>query len=1248
MEDSSRLERTDREAVYLGGFELVRRLGAGGGGTVYEARDVVTGARVALKSMRDRRPASLLNFKREFRSLSELSHPNLVRFGGLFEEAGHLYFTMELVEGVSLLRYLRPGERAASDPTQTSTVTGVTGEVPARPHVLGTPEASRQGPSNSVDVQRLREAMAQLAGALIALHAAGLVHRDVKPENVLVSREGRVVLLDFGLAVNAGDRAGGAGTPRYMAPEQSLQKEVTAAADWYSFGVILYEAIMGKLPQSAEDPLISSAGDRPRTTHSEIARQDLGDLLGLAVELLALDARHRPGVLRIADVLGIGVEQERKRASPRSRAHFAGSVFVARGAELATLHAAAGRARDGRSCLVHVEGESGIGKSALLRAFGEALSKRDPPPVVLSSRCYEREALPYRGADGVIDALVRFLRVMYGKGEGPPLPRNAAFLCQVFPVFGALGEWRSIERPAHVDVDPSDARQKGFHALREVLTWICAQRDVVIQLDDVQWIDAESAVLLSYVLEDPETRVLLILASRPISRPIPHDAIERLAERVDDVSRIFLAPLSEAESTVMAEALLGRVRDGTSDPVALARLAAGHPLFLHELVHDSRLGFKPAVTLEGALSNRLEALAPSARRLLETVSLACVPLSHAVSQLASRVRADEYLWTFSNLRDENLLISYGLSGDDVVEVYHDRVRELVVEQLAPDAQRAVHRHLAETLVEHAPSDLEALAHHFSGAQDAEAACRYASSAADRAMRSLSFEHAARLFELALRFESRPMEQVRLNESLGEALANAGRGLDSAKAFQRAATSADSVAEGELRRRAADQLLRAGYVQEGSSILFALLKETGVPVPGSNLMAMASLAWTLLKLEFRGLALASSPREGPAPRLALDACWAAATSLSVVHHVRATEFQGRALLLALEAGDADRVVKAAALLAATLGMADGTPRKVLGRLRDRAHELATLAPSDGNRAWLMLADGVSHLDKWDFRTCEQLCGEAEALLARHHPGATWELATARAFTLWSRSFRGDFLGAARNLQDLIASARVRGDRYAETSLILSPAHLVGLAADRSAEVRSECEATLALWPSSIAKFQHMSGTYVLAQVDLYEAKYDAAWARTERAWGMLGRAHLSKVRFQRVDLLGLRARATVAQAASNSGATRKRWLTRVARCVKDLRNERVPAALAFAHLASGAACNLEARKTEAVDALDRARQAFGALGMEMHAGMAELSQAAVAQDFGAQSVIRSRLAEMGVVNPARMLRVWVPGINLDLT
>ncbi len=148
---------TDRLAV-------VRRLGAGGMGVVYEVWDREREAPFALKTLRSLSPHRLSLFKNEFRALRGLSHRNLVTLGELVKDGGHWFFTMELVDGEHFLSWVCPKQPAT-------------------------------GPR--FDEERLREGLRQLAGGLCALHRCGKVHCDIKPSNVLVTRDGRIVVLDF-------------------------------------------------------------------------------------------------------------------------------------------------------------------------------------------------------------------------------------------------------------------------------------------------------------------------------------------------------------------------------------------------------------------------------------------------------------------------------------------------------------------------------------------------------------------------------------------------------------------------------------------------------------------------------------------------------------------------------------------------------------------------------------------------------------------------------------------------------------------------------------------------------------------------------------------------------------------------------------------------------------------------------------------------------------------------------------------
>src|SRR4029453_19328223 len=209
-------------------FAVTRRIGHGSMGVVYEAQDLARQMTVAVKTIRGGDATALYRFKREFRSLSKITHRNLAMLYELFAGATPWFFTMELVNGLTFLDYVRQ--------------------------------------SGAADYTRLSAALNELIAALTALHSRNKLHRDIKPSNVLVEPTGRVVVLDFGLVTDLEAGSLGTfperdwfGTLAYMAPEQASGEELTDATDWYSVGTLVFQAVTGRLPFEGDSQAILDA-----------------------------------------------------------------------------------------------------------------------------------------------------------------------------------------------------------------------------------------------------------------------------------------------------------------------------------------------------------------------------------------------------------------------------------------------------------------------------------------------------------------------------------------------------------------------------------------------------------------------------------------------------------------------------------------------------------------------------------------------------------------------------------------------------------------------------------------------------------------------------------------------------------------------------------------------------------------------------------------------------------------------------
>src|SRR5262245_49627717 len=392
---------------------------------------------------------ALYRFKWEFRALADLVHPNLVTLYELLAEGDRCFFTMELVRGVSFVDYVR--WRPAFDSTVATDQLTSLRTAPDTPVEefdaetrtwdsgeprTGTNQRPRSSSPDALDADRLRAALAQLAHGLCALHDAGKLHRDVKPSNVLVTHEGRVVLLDFGLVTELGLERGHdqidariVGTPAYMSPEQSAGRTISESTDWYSAGVMLYEALTGRRPFDGDFvAMLTEKQQRESPAPADIVPGIPDDLDELCRALLRSDPAARPAGSDVLARIGGPISPR----APTTDVH--SQPFVGRQRHLAALEDAFAATKPGRTVTVYVHGASGMGKSALVRRFLQQLTRSEPDAVVLRGRCYEQESVPYKALDPLVDDLSQYLQRLPPAQAEALLPRDAVALSRLFPV----------------------------------------------------------------------------------------------------------------------------------------------------------------------------------------------------------------------------------------------------------------------------------------------------------------------------------------------------------------------------------------------------------------------------------------------------------------------------------------------------------------------------------------------------------------------------------------------------------------------------------------------------------------------------------------------------------------------------------------------------------------------------------------------------------------------------------------------
>jgi predicted ATPase/serine/threonine protein kinase len=700
-------------------FELRRLLGKGGMGVVYEAYDRQTGSVVALKTLQDLSAEALLRFKNEFRALADLQHPNLLRFGELHCEHDQWFFTMELVRGVEFHDYVRtaPSRPARNDFDELDLDTRTISAGPARQRSPLDAPARSTAPKRSrgYDEARLRDALRQLALAIDALHRSGCVHCDIKPSNVLVREDGHVLLLDFGLAqqiqraaADAGTSQSVKGTPAFMAPEQITNEHVGPEADWYAFGTMLFMALTGRLPFGGSLMNMLEAKQARLAPEAAHFSDDVpADLNELCRALLERDPRERPTASEILRLFDPAAAHDQTGAS----ATVSHDVFVGRAAELATLSMSLRDCRAGNAVSVLVEGEPGVGKSALVRHFLDEHVSTDAQAVLLTGRCYEQEVVPFKAFDTVIDSLTIYLSQLAEPEAAALLSSGVHNLATVFPVLRRVPLLRSPAPSREVD-NPLALRTRAFQELKRLLAAIAARARLVLFIDDLQWADKDSMALLEHLLDQPDAPGCLLLATR---RALPDEAAARestdgsplaLLPLLRRFRRMRLRGLSAAEAEALWTQLAGDGERGAVRDLKLEALraeAAGHPLFLSELVRYTKTHERdlPAnASLQDVLWQRVCQLDEASRRFMECVALAGAPIEFQILERAAGIDAGESLQLMSALRIAQMIRVSRRSEKRLVEPYHDRVREAIVGRFEPgvepgrDGPRRLKLHLA--------------------------------------------------------------------------------------------------------------------------------------------------------------------------------------------------------------------------------------------------------------------------------------------------------------------------------------------------------------------------------------------------------------------------------------------------------------------------------------------------------------------------------------------------------------------------
>jgi tetratricopeptide (TPR) repeat protein len=759
----------------FGPYRVRSILGQGAMGVVYRAEHVQSGERVALKVSRFLSEAALDGIRREIHALKQLSHPGIVRVVDDGTDAGLPWFAMELLVGATA--------RVVID--------------------------DLHAPSGPAVGDRLESALlfvARLCEPLAYLHERGIVHADLKPENVHVRADGLPVLVDFGLFARYCGSSGRevlqvagslTGTVSYMAPEQIRGELVDARADIYALGCIAYEAIAGVPPFSSDDTrqiLLSHLFAQPKPLSLRVPGVPPW-VDELVLGLLSKTRRERLGYAdviarRIAAELGVAVG-----AAPSfvPRSYLYRPELVGRDEVLAAVAGGIDAARQRRGMLVFVHGETGIGKTRLAIEIGSVAVERGMR--VILGECIalasEREDAPRTGT--ALQPFRALLSVVAdrcrqgGRTETDRLlgARGPVLAC-FEPSLATLPGQKEYPPPA--EMSPEAAMERLQRAMLETLRALATPEEpLLLVLDDLQWADEPSLAVLAALARAGLDGSAILVVGTYRSEEAP-DALRSIVESAG--SRVFRLDRLDGEGIRRIVGDMLALRDAPPDFVgALFGQAEGNPFFVSEYLHaavDEGLllrdtagrwaiarraaGAEPGYalpiprSLDALIRHRLAALDSVARRTLELASVLGQSFEETLLMSATTSAPAAAMESVDLLLRRELV----QRSDGALAFSHGKIREITYQGLPPAERAALHERAArciearcrdaETLTRHSAG----LAHHWARAASVpDASADVVASALDAlgrageyAVRADANHDAVRIFEDALRLLGR--------------------------------------------------------------------------------------------------------------------------------------------------------------------------------------------------------------------------------------------------------------------------------------------------------------------------------------------------------------------------------------------------------------------------------------------------------------------------------------------------------------
>jgi hypothetical protein len=571
-----------------------------------------------------------------------------------------------------------------------------------------------------------------------------------------------------------------------------------------------------------------------------------------------------------------------------------------------------------------------------------------------------------------------------------------------------------------------------------------------------------------------------------------------------------------------------------------------------------------------------------------------------------------------------------------------------VASLATEVREARHGGLADVLGKQPVLDAEALFRHSLGAGRRERAAEWAVQAAERAAEMLAFARAAELYGRALEFkEWDEARMASLKIARAEALVSAGRGAEAAPVFLSAAAHAASGEQLDLRRRAAEQYLITGHMDEGSAVIRGVLGDIGLRYPRTFRALAVGLGARLIALWLRGGWIPNRAAADTAAEAAarMEACHSAAKGLVFVDPIRGLYFAVLSLWLALRWGDRERVALAFASAGIALLPIGGALGRLAARLINSARETATTTTNHYLRDLTVVSMAEVRMMEGRWQEMLALCDAGRDALREHCRGVTWEVDGTYSGSCRALEEIGEIRAMGRRADELLGQAEQRGDLYGIVTALLYQA-LCRLLKGDTVGVRSLARRILACWTPSGFNTQHFYLFRLETYCDICEGRPSEAWRRIQDTWPKLQRSNLLRHALVRNDSQLLRARTALAVACRDSGdrsvmsACAERDAARFAR-------ESRPDMSAHALLIGAGAAALRGDRQTAISQLREAARRFEAAGMQLFRALTRRRTGElIGGEIGRQLIAQAgeHFQREGITDAQALLATYAPGFD----